>query len=370
MTSNIKILIVDDEPQQLETIVRVFEEFQKDYIIYRAFNGKVALRIAEKELPNLIITDWDMPEIDGIGLIKALKNEDNTKDIPVIMCSGVMISSANLNTALEAGAADYIRKPLDPIELIARTRSMLNLADGITKIKALNAEKDKFFGIVAHDLRNPFQALLGFSKILQTNYDNYSDEKRKYFIDAISQSAQSAYRFLENLLTWSRSQRNTMPFYPGTFDFRNLVDSIHDSMYKTIEEKQLTVTYKNITSEMVYADREMVTTILRNILSNAIKYSHPESTILLNATSDSSHVKFSVQDYGLGISEENINKLFRIDVNYSTPGTNREMGTGLGLIISQELLHLNNGTISVESKLGEGSTFSITIPLKEQQKEA
>ncbi len=124
-----KILIVDDELAHLETIVDIIEEAGKEYRVFQAFEGKTALKIAEKEIPDLIITDWEMPEMSGIDLIKRLKDNALTRDIPVIMCTGAMTTSENLKIALEAGAIDYVRKPVDAIELIARTRSVLKITE-------------------------------------------------------------------------------------------------------------------------------------------------------------------------------------------------------------------------------------------------
>lgn len=126
-----KILIVDDEPDNLESIVSVIEETSKNLIIFQALNGESAFKIAEKEIPHIIITDWDMPELSGIELIRMIKHEPKLQHIPIIMCSGKMIFSENLKTALEAGAVDFLRKPIDKIELLARLNSMLKLSESI-----------------------------------------------------------------------------------------------------------------------------------------------------------------------------------------------------------------------------------------------
>jgi len=155
---NAKILIVDDQPDNLDVIVRFIEEDNSPYELLQALNAEIAIKIAKTELPDLIITDWEMPGMDGIELIKTLKQNEATKDIPVIMCTGVMTSSENLHTALMAGAVDYIRKPVDKIELIARVKSMLELSDSRKVLKErylLIEQNNKFIHALIESIPHP-----------------------------------------------------------------------------------------------------------------------------------------------------------------------------------------------------------------------
>ena len=208
------ILVIDDQPDNLKIIVDYLKESGVDYTILKAPNGKIACKIAEKKIPDLIITDWEMPEMDGIETIKCLQGNKDTRDIPVIMASGVMTLPKNLKTALEAGAVDYIKKPVDKTELIARVNSMLKLADSYKEIKLLNATKDKFFSIIAHDLRSPFNAMLGFSDLLVKKYDKYSSIEQKNHLDVLNKEIRNTHKLVENLLLWARTQRKNIKFNP------------------------------------------------------------------------------------------------------------------------------------------------------------
>jgi len=194
------ILVVDDQLDSLNAIIDCIDALNRNFNIYRAINGNMALEIAVNKIPDVIITDWDMPLMNGIELIKQLKNNPLTADIPVIMCTGVMLTSDNLKTALEAGAFDYIRKPIDKVELEARLLSALCYLHKHQKLVELNATKDKFFSIIAHDLKNPFNVILGYTDLLIDKFPTYTSEAIFNIIKNVHLVADNSYKLLENLL--------------------------------------------------------------------------------------------------------------------------------------------------------------------------
>ncbi|GJQ63057.1 MAG: hypothetical protein SCALA702_21100 [Melioribacteraceae bacterium] len=231
------------------------------------------------------------------------------------------------------------------------------------ELKNLNANKDKFFSIIAHDLKSPFSALLGYSDFLVEDFDELSEEEIREYSQNINTVAKNVYELLENLLEWSRIQTGRRKFHPEKV-------LLHDSAAKVIELFRDTALNKSITLSAeideeteVYADMNMLFTVLRNLVSNAIKFTPDGGKVTIKSKTIGNHVNISVADTGVGIRKADIEKLFKITTSYSTVGTAQETGTGLGLILCKELVEKNEGTISVSSEEGKGSQFTFTLPL-------
>jgi signal transduction histidine kinase len=227
----------------------------------------------------------------------------------------------------------------------------------------LNSTKDKFFSIIAHDLRNPFNTIMGFSEVLVSKYNSIPEEKVIKYLDLINASAIHANNLLENQLQWSRSQTDRISFEPVK---TKLCALVMETMYLS----EGAMLKKNITSSVqvpeeleVFADENMLKTVLRNLISNAIKFTD-NGTITIAANNSNEATEIRISDTGVGISEEHLSKLFHIATNISTLGTNNEVGTGLGLILCYEFISKHAGSITVESKIGEGTTFMVKLPLK------
>jgi len=358
------ILIVDDEITHLEAIIDIFEETEPSYQVLQAFNTNTAFDIANKEIPDLIITDWEMPNNSGIELIKKLKSSTNTKDIPVIMCSGKMTSSENLETALKAGAVDYIRKPIDKIELIARTKANLHLADSYTKIKNLNESKDKFFSIIGHDLKGPINSVSSFTFLLKNHIDFITKEEIKTIADDLYKSQDNLYRLLENLLEWSRSQIGLIDFVPKQFNLNELLNENIELLSPQAANKKILISNNTNEDLIICLHKASISTVVRNLISNAIKFTQEHGRIFIEYQKYDKEVVVSVIDNGVGMEEEIIEKIFRIDTKYSTNGTAKEKGTGLGLILCKEFVEKNGGSIWVESKKSDGSKFKFSLPIE------
>ncbi len=236
------------------------------------------------------------------------------------------------------------------------------LAISEKKLQTLNASKDKFFSIIGHDLRSPLNALLGYSELIEEFYHDLSDEEKKEYVANIRDVSKRMNELLMNLLNWARIQSGRMDFSPEKLNLSILTGEVLELLKFNASEKEIVIENNTGTGFKVFADKNMVETILRNLLSNAVKFTHPGGNISISAELRNEEVKISVGDDGTGMSEESVNKLFVIDNKVRSKGTKDEEGTGLGLILSKELVEKNGGEITVESTPGKGSIFSFSLP--------
>lgn len=227
----------------------------------------------------------------------------------------------------------------------------------------LNIKKDKFLTIMAHDLKGPFNSILGLTELLVTEYDNISEEERISFIKMLHSSSNSTYKLLEDLLEWARLQRGHIEIKPEELNLMDLINESIEPSLANAAQKEITV-IKNIKDYIsVKADNNSIKTIIRNLFNNAIKYTPNGGFVEFNALQNENEIEISIADTGIGMSPDRISKLFRIETSHSRLGTNDESGTGLGLILCKDIVTKNDGKIWVESEPGKGSIFTFSIPV-------
>jgi signal transduction histidine kinase len=232
------------------------------------------------------------------------------------------------------------------------------------KLSELNVLKDKFFGIIAHDLKNPFSAIFGFTNILLNEYESLDDDEKKKLITSIDDSGRQTYKLLENLLYWSRLQTGGIEFKPKKLNLNEIILDVFFILESTAKFKNISLTADTPDDITVFGDEDLIKTILRNLISNGIKFTRQGGKISVRSINENSHVEISVKDNGIGISKEIKDRLFQIDNMSTSEGTNGEKGTGLGLILCKEFVEKIGGKIWVESEIGKGSRFIFTIPTK------
>jgi two-component system sensor histidine kinase/response regulator len=231
------------------------------------------------------------------------------------------------------------------------------------KLIELNATKDKFFSIIAHDLKNPLNSIVGFSEYLVEKVKGKDYEQIEEFANIILQSSNKATDLLMNLMEWAQSQTGKIEFKPKNIE---IVAFINETTFFYDEiSKQKSIGIKKVLPDnlTVFADKYMINTVFRNLISNAVKFTNPGGEIIISAVKKENEIIFSVTDNGIGISKNSIEKLFRIDQSFSTTGTNNEKGTGLGLILCKEFIKKKNGKIWIESTVGSGTTFYFSLPI-------
>ncbi len=352
------ILIVDDVPRDLQVLGSILR--QKDWEIAIATSGIQALKFVENILPDLILLDVMMPEMDGFEVCKRLKHKDRTADIPIIFLTA-RTDSDSIVKGFNIGAVDYVAKPFKSEELLARVKTHLMLEQTQKQLREVLVSKDKFFSIIAHDLRNPLNSFLMGSEYLLTRFHKLSEENVLKYISKINKSANHLFDLLTNLLQWARSQTGNLDFITESLDLSSITQEIISILAESAKEKNLELLSKLQKPTLVHADKNMVSTVIRNLVSNGIKFTE-KGQIIISSEEKKDFLEISISDTGTGLSEEDIKKLFRIDVHYTTIGTSSEKGTGLGLILCKEFVEVNGGKIWVESELGKGSTFKFTLP--------
>jgi signal transduction histidine kinase len=262
---------------------------------------------------------------------------------------------------LNSQISNLQRELLKEKHTLQNTLEQLNEANAA--LKEAIAIKDKFFSIIAHDLRSPFNSIIGLSHLLLDQVKINDLEGIDTYAQIILNSSNSAMDLLSNLMEWSRSQTGRMDFRPEDFDFFFIVKNVIELMQSTANHKSIQIESTIPPDIFVYADKAMTSTVLRNLISNAIKFTQPNGHIALKSSILENEVVISVIDNGVGISEDRVDKVFKISEGYITQGTADEKGTGLGLILCKEFIEKNSGKIWVESTVGVGTAFYFSIPL-------
>ncbi len=247
------------------------------------------------------------------------------------------------------------------IDITNRKLMEMKLTESEKELREMNESKDKFFSIIAHDIRSPFTALLGYTQLLMEEFNEAEKEELELYIKSLDRTAHNIFNFIESLLEWSRAQSGRIEVNPINTNLFSEVESVIQLNKGNAESKGVEIV-NNINKELiVYSDENILNTVLRNLISNAIKFTNRGDKIFVAAQQSGESIVVSVQDTGVGIYEENLKRLFHIDTHYTSRGTNKETGSGLGLILCKELIEKQGGKIWVESKLGEGSKFNFIL---------
>ncbi|MCX6170783.1 MAG: ATP-binding protein [Ignavibacteriales bacterium] len=237
-----------------------------------------------------------------------------------------------------------------------------HLEESERELKESNSAKDKLLSIIGHDLKNPFQIISSFAEMLKEDFIELTEEEKKKYVEVISQSAKSAHRLLDNLLNWAQCQTGGINFVPEQINLKKIVDESLGILLAHAKNKNIDLISEIDEITTVFADSNMLDTIIRNLISNAIKFTNQNGNVKISASDSGTMVLVKIADTGIGISNSDLNKLFRIDVKNSEIGESLEKGTGLGLILCKEFVEKHGGKIWVESEEGKGSTFSFTVP--------
>ncbi len=360
------VLIVDDTMENLQVLAEMLRS--RNYKVAVAKDGMKALNFVSKRKPDLILLDIMMPEMDGFEVCEKLKADPETKEIPVIFISALAETSDKLK-GFETGGVDYITKPFRQEEVFARVKTHLDLKFSREALKKVNeslavanATKDKLFSIISHDLRNPVFATASMLDILADDPQAFKEDEKPAILNDLRNSMKEVHSLLENLLSWSRAQRDKMVYEPSDNDIQDIVSSNISLLSGIAKDKQIRL-HSDITSPIkAFCDYNTINTVIRNLISNALKFTPEAGEVRISAASKENMVEISITDSGVGIPKENIEKLFHLGEQLTTYGTRNEKGSGLGLLLCKEFVVKNGGTIQVDSEEGKGSCFRFTLP--------
>lgn len=367
--SEYKILIVDDVMSNV-LLLKVLLTNEK-FAIATASNGRQALEQVEKENPDLVLLDVMMPDMSGFEVAQHLKSNPNTADIPIIFLTALN-STADIVKGFQVGANDFISKPFNKEELIIRVTHQISLVAAkrliLSKTEELQrtiAGRDKLYSVIAHDLRSPMGSIKMVLNMLILNLPSEKIGAEMYeLLTMANQTTEDVFSLLDNLLKWTKSQIGKLNVVYQDVDLVEVTDGAIEIFSMVASLKKIRIHEMKPEKMMVNADIDMLKTVVRSLLSNAIKFSKENSEVLVKMEEVDGMAVVSVQDYGCGISEEGQKKLLHTDTHFSTFGTNNEEGSGLGLLLCKDFVVKNGGKLWFTSKEGEGSIFSFSIPVK------
>jgi two-component system, sensor histidine kinase and response regulator len=358
-----RILLVDDEPAVLSAYKKVF---RKQWNLTTASGGVEALEILAREEPfAVVISDLTMPGMNGIRLLEEVRAL--VPDTVRIMLTGRADIDSVIEAVNRAGLFRFLVKPVAIDDMItaveaglAQYRMIKTLERTQDELRRNNAAKDRFISILAHDLRNPLHEIIFSSEYLVEKAPLVTPERRASTIEGIQRASRRISDLLENLLAWSRLQRGALEPNLRTFELKPLVINEIGLIKPQAVHKGVNIEIDIPDDFLVFSDPNLIAAVLRNLVSNAVKFTARDGVVLISAEESDTKRLIQIADSGQGIAPERIPTLF--SKGLSTPGTSQEKGTGLGLALCDELTRMAGGVLSVDSELGEGSTFSIALP--------
>ena len=366
--SDYKILIVDDVVSNvlLLKILLTNEKFQ----VCTANNGKACIEVSKRDKPDLILLDVMMPEMNGFDTAVVLKGDPETKDIPIIFLTALN-SPSDLVHGFQVGGNDFLTKPFNKEELLMRVMHQIQLVEAKRIIVRQNEElrrtinnRDKMYSVIAHDLRSPMASIRMVLNLAVNvvSRESVGDEIFE-LLDKANRESEETHDLLDNLLKWTKSQTGRLNVVYQDVELDDVVPGVVDIFRMIAEMKKIDLNYVPAQEKLVvHADNDMIKTVIRNFISNAIKFTPEGKSIEVFFEREGDFARISVRDHGVGIAADRVDTIFH--KGETTYGTGGEEGSGLGLQLCQDFARKNGGDAYVESVEGEGSTFSFTIPLK------
>lgn len=351
------ILIVDDNPMNLLLTSKILESY--GYKSITADSGREALAILQQETIALILLDISMPEMDGYEVCEIIRSNDKWVNIPVVFLTANTLTD-DLVKGFRVGGVDYITKPFKSEELIARVGTHIELSESRRKIIEMNESRDKLYSIIAHDIRSPLSAIQQTIDAIDQGYFDPASEDFNEIIHHLNIRTRETNTLLTSLLQWTRMQDSKLTIDLRQTDVSLLIISCIELLNANATQKNITISYTP-QHEDVWCDEVSMHTVFRNLISNAIKFSHEGGVINIDTVSEDDRVLVSISDQGIGMTPEVVDKIFNKNKHYSSSGTHNEQGTGLGLMLVKDFVQKNKAELEVDSEPGIGTTITVKL---------
>jgi len=362
-----RILAVDDIASNLLTLQAILPK--DEFAFSGATEGQQAFELLQNQEFDLVLLDVILPGLDGYSIAKTLKASPQTASIPVIFLTE-LTDEDEVVKGFEAGGVDFVSKPIRRAELLSRVRTHLALKDKnaalervAAELRVTNQERDRFFSILAHDLKNPFAGFVSLIQEIQKHVNRMEKKELQDVLATMDQTAKNVYRLLETLLDWGLSKTGSLRLDLEPLPLGYLLEEALEPLEESFRRKNIQF-ISEVDFHLILGDRYTVVSILRNLLSNAMKFTPPGGRVSVNVRVSDSWIELRISDTGVGIPPARLERLFRPEHKVTTPGTQQEPGTGLGLILCSEFASRNHGSLTVESRQGEGTTFCLRLPQK------
>ena len=364
--SRYTLLILESTFEQPEKIIELLRK--ATFNVVKASNIDDVIHLTSVKSPNLILINTNTSPEKEYSYIKKLKRNKYTQEIPILLIATIT-ANTYLPDCLFSGNIDFISKPFRGKELIIRIQHQIALMKARRIIRLQNQKlqrtiqsRDKLYSVIAHDLRAPIGTIKMINSTLESKRDQITDPQIRKLFDMINETTEEAFNLLENLLRWSRNQNGKTRLFPTTFNIAVAIHQVVSLFNHIASAKNIQLNNYSKQDVFVYADEDMIKTVLRNLISNAIKFSFSEGHVDIRVSDALDLVTISIEDNGQGIKKELQSKLLRTDEYVTTYGTQNEKGSGLGLILCRDFIKMNKGKLWFTSQEDQGTTFSFTLP--------
>ena len=367
--SDFSILIVDDNATNTILLDAILKREKYRTLIAR--DGETALQIMQEKHPDLVLLDIMMPEMDGYETARRKSEIESISEIPFLFVTALSDTN-NMVKGFKAGCSDFISKPFNTEEILIRIKhQLMSVSDKRTiinqteELRRLVNNRDKLYAVVAHDLRSPLGTIKTVLNMLDESLDsNTIGNDMKELLHATTDSSNELFSLLEDLLSWTKSQMGKLIFQPSRFIFSDAINNAIKAATSMANLHNISITHRDLTDNAEFiGDQKMVTTVARNIIVNAIKFSEDDSSIEIESKFTGTDFVCSITDHGCGMTQE-VQDALRDQIGITTMGKHQEEGTGLGLSLCREFVRAHKGSLNFVSEVSKGSTFTFTLPLQ------